>query len=159
MNLRQGRVFNMQIIKLATIITICSIFFAGCNSNQTPPQTTAVDPNLTDANTAMIDEDYWAKENFDLQRVGNVLERSNDPAEFERYLNDDDGINNLDLNGDGYVDYISVDEFEDRDSNSRGLSLFTRFGPDLIQEIATIFLYRDRPDYRERSDLWRQRLL
>jgi hypothetical protein len=44
------------------------------------------------------------------------------------------------------VDYIGVREFDDRDGNSRGLSLFSRFGPDMIQEIAQIFLYRDSPD-------------
>ncbi|PYT01645.1 MAG: hypothetical protein DMF63_02015 [Acidobacteria bacterium] len=92
-------------------------------------------------------EDYWAKDNLDLQRVGDVLQRSESPEQFERYLNEPDGINNLDLNGDGYADYISVEEYEDRDSNSRGLSLFSRFGPDLIQEIATVLLYRDQPNY------------
>ena len=90
------------------------------------------------------EEDYWAKENFDLQRVGHLLERSNSPEEFERYLNDDD-YNNLDLNGDNYADYISVEEFGEGD-NERGLSLFSRFGPDLIQQIATIFFRRDRFD-------------
>jgi len=76
-----------------------------------------------------------------------LLRKSKSPAEFERYLNEDDGINNLDLNGDGYADYISVEEFEDRGDGQRGLSLFSRFGPDLIQNIASIFLYRDEPRY------------
>ena len=122
-----------------------SFITSACNSGQ-QQQATVSDPY---ANNAAIagEEEYWAKENFDLERVGNLLEESDSPEEFERYLNREDGINNLDLNGDNYADYISVDEFEDRDSNSRGLSLFTRFGPDIIQEIARIFFYRDRPDY------------
>lgn len=114
-----------------------------CNSE---PQITTSDPYRTNAPLTEItpgDDEYWAKDNFDLQRVGNLLERSNSPQEFESYLNDDDGLNNLDLNGDGYADYISVDEFEDRGDGERGLSLFSRFGPDLIQEIATIIFYRD----------------
>src|SRR5215216_1370312 len=102
----------MQIIKLAAIVLIGGLFFAACNKDQTP-QTTAVGPYANGANPAMVEDDYWAKDNFDLQRAGNLLERSDDPAEFERYLNEEDGINNLDLNGDGYVDYVSVDEFED----------------------------------------------
>ena len=128
---------------LAVLISV-SLIFTGCNSDE-QPQSTFVDPYGN--NPTLAEEDYWAKENFDLERVGNLLERSNDPQEFERYINQEDGINNLDLNGDGYVDYISVDEFEDRGSNARGLSLFTRFGPDLIQEIATIFFYRDNLEY------------
>src|SRR5207249_8653384 len=42
----------------------------------------------------------------------------------------------------GYADYISVDEYVERDDYERGLSLFCRFGSD-IQEIATIVFYRD----------------
>jgi hypothetical protein len=137
----------MRIIKLSTTILGISLFLLACNQNQ-PQQTATAEPYPNDAalNEA-VDDEYWAKDNLDLERVGNLIERADSPEEFESYLNDDDGINNLDLNGDGYVDYISVDEFEDRDSNTRGLSLFSRFGPDLIQEIATLFLYRDRPDY------------
>ena len=106
----------MRIISgaLSIIITI-SLVFTGCNSGE-QPQATVVEPYGNDA--AFPEDNYWAKENFDLERVGNLLERSDSPEEFERYLNDDDGINNLDLNGDGYVDYISVDEFEDRDSHA-----------------------------------------
>ncbi len=120
-----------------------------CNTTPTE-QTTTIEP-YQDNN--VIDEagsdpnDYWARENFDLQRVGTLLERSDDPGEFETYLNSDDGYNNLDLNGDGYVDYISVAEFNDRDDNERGMTLFSRFGPDLIQEIATIVFRRDSPNY------------
>lgn len=133
----------MLVIKLSATILTISLFLVSCNTDQ-PQQTTTGDPYPNEAPlTDAEQEDYWAKENFDLQRVGSLLERSNSPQEFEAYLNEDDGINNLDLNGDGYVDYISVDEFEDRGDGERGLSLFSRFGPDLIQEIATIIFYRD----------------
>lgn len=116
-----------------------------CNSNQ-PPQTTTINSNQTDAvppNAALDENDYWAKDNLDLPRVGNLLERSDSPQQFESYLNSNDGINNLDLNGDGYADYISVREYQDRNDNERGLSLFTRYGPGLIQEVATIIFQRD----------------
>jgi hypothetical protein len=129
---------------LVAVITT-SLLSSACNSVPEQQQTAVSDPYAN--NAVLPDEDYWAKENFDLEHVGDLLEESDSPEEFERYLNQRDGINNLDLNGDGYADYISVDEFEDRDSNSRGLSLFTRFGPDIIQEVARIFFYRDRPDY------------
>jgi hypothetical protein len=137
----------MRVIKLSATILSISLFLMACNSN--PPQQTATvqpTPNngaLADAAPTPDLNDYWARDNLDLQRVGNVLERSNSPQEFESYLNSPDGINNLDLNGDGYADYISVDEFQDRNDNERGLSLYSRFGPDLVQELAQIIFYRD----------------
>jgi len=135
----------MRIIKLSAAILAIGLFLMACNSDQ-PQQTATVeqypnDPALTQA--APDQNDYWAKDNLDLQRVGNLLERSNSPEEFEAYLNENDGINNLDLNGDGYADYLSVDEYQDRDDNQRGLSIFSRFGPDLIQEIAKVVFFRD----------------
>ena len=139
----------MGIFKSSTAIFIFSLALAACNSElpQEQQQTVAADPYANDSQVS--EEDYWAKENFDLQRAGALLERAESPEEFERYLNDDEyGVNNLDLNGDGYADYISVEEFDDQDDDSRGMSLFARYGPDLIQQIATVFLYRDRPDYR-----------
>ena len=133
-----------KISSFLSIILTVGLVFTGCNSDE-QPEATVINPYGN--SPALVDDNYWAKENFDLERVGNLLERSDSPEAFERYLNQRNGINNLDLNGDGYVDYISVDEFGDYDSNERGLSLFTRFGPDIIQEIATVMFYRDRPDY------------
>ncbi len=88
---------------------------------------------------------YWAKENLDLRAVGELLERAETAEEFE-YLLNNEGVNNLDLNGDGYVDYISVAEYDDRDDNQRGFTLFNRFGANEIQEIASIIFNRDRQD-------------
>ena len=137
----------MRIIKLFSIFLGASLFLASCN--QTPQTaTTPPAPYPNDAPLAEEDQDdYWAKDNLDLQRVGDVFERSESPQQFEEYLNEPDGINNLDLNGDGWVDYVSVREFDDRDTNQRGLSLFSSFGPGLVQEIAQLFLYRDQPNY------------
>jgi hypothetical protein len=125
---------------------------AACNTAE--QQVANADPYANNANSSTIADDLpfdetdpLVKDNFDLQRAGEFLRSSNDPAEFEAYINEPNGINNLDLNGDGYVDYISVEEFDDRGDGQRGLSLFARYGPDLIQNIASIFLYRDEPRY------------
>jgi hypothetical protein len=134
---------TMKIFTLLATVLISSLLLSACNRNQVEQQLPLADPyaQVDPAFGENAADDYWAKDNFDLQRVGHLLERSNSPEEFERYLNDDE-YNNLDLNGDNYADYISVEEFGDSD-NERGLSLFSRFGPDLIQHIATIFLRRD----------------
>ena len=143
----------MKIVKVFTTFLAIGVLLTACNQNQQPTQVANANTNAANANTMLAEDmpydesDPFIKDNFDLQRVGELVERSKSPAELEAYLNDDDGINNLDLNGDGYADYISVAEFDDRGDGQRGLSLFSRFGPDLIQEIATIFFYRDEPRY------------
>ena len=136
----------MKITVFTSIFLLFSLFLAACSTDQTANQQQAANVE-TNANDALAEaepiDEYWAKDNFDLQRVGPLLERSENLEEFEAYLNDEDGINNLDLNGDGYVDYISVDEFEDRTDNERGLSLYTRYDDDVIQELGTVRFYRD----------------
>ena len=137
----------MKIIKLSLMSVAIGLLSMACNQQQ-PQQVATTDPYASNANVltneAFTDDyDYWAKDNLDLQRVGNVLQRSKSPEEFERYLNEPGGINNLDLNGDGYVDYISVDEYPYYDDYGRGMSFYTRYGPDQVQELGTVVFYRD----------------
>lgn len=121
-----------------------------CNSTQSDEiaLTRPVSDTIADNN---LDGDLggeYARENLDLNAVGALLEKADTAENFEYLLNTDNRVNNLDLNGDGYVDYISVAEYEDRDSNQRGFTLFDRFGADDVQEIARIFFDRDRDDNR-----------
>ncbi len=138
--------FTMRSLKLSAAVFFISLFTLACDQQQ-PQQQEVVQTYPDNAQVVAADPDeYWAKDNLDLQRVGYLLERSNSPQEFERYLNSDDGLNNLDLDGDGYADYISVDEFGYRSDRERGMSLYSRFGPETIQEIASIVFYRDNYD-------------
>jgi hypothetical protein len=136
----------MRLVKLFALLCISSILLTGCGDSD-PPEIVGTDigPPINEE-TYENDAGVWAKDNFDLQPIGSVLEESDDIGDFERRLNSDARFNNLDLNGDGNVDYISVREFEDRNDNQRGFSLFSRFDGDAIQEIASIFFDRDRPD-------------
>ena len=141
----------LKILALASVGVII-----GCNSaDRNNVATVNADPYANNSNSDLMlvnetpfdESDPLVKDNFDLQRAGEFLRKSRDPGAFEAYLNERDGVNNLDLNGDGFVDYISVEEFDDRADGQRGLSLFARYGPDLIQNIASIFFYRDEPRY------------
>ncbi len=50
-------------------------------------------------------------DNFSLEGALELFKKSASPEEFERKLNDPDArVNNLDLNGDGYIDYIRVND-------------------------------------------------
>ena len=46
---------------------------------------------------------------FSLEGALELFKKSSSPEEFERMLNDEDSkVNNLDLNGDGDIDYLRV---------------------------------------------------
>jgi len=81
-----------------------------------------------------------AAENLDLKAVGNLVKKAENAEEFEKLINTPE-INNLDLDGDGNVDYIQVKEYGSGDK--RGFSLFTELAPGDIQEIATIDIVKE----------------
>ena len=138
----------MRLIKLFSAIFTISLFLTACGSSQTDETVyTDQNPEIIAENETYPDEtEYVAKENLDLEAVGDLLQRADNAEEFEYLLNNEDGVNNLDLNGDGYTDYISVAEYDDRYDDQRGFTLFDRFGPDEIQEIASIIFDRNRAD-------------
>ncbi|CAN5369729.1 hypothetical protein BH20ACI1_BH20ACI1_15620 [soil metagenome] len=139
----------MRFIKLSLVIITITMFIAACSSSQTDDVSyTNPDQNeIIAENEIVADENpYLASENLDLQRVGSLLEESDNAEDFEYRLNSDNGINNLDLNGDGYADYLSVSEYDNRYDNQRGFTIFDKFGPDEIQEIARIILDRNSYD-------------
>ena len=79
----------------------------------------------------------YAADGLDLQAVGALLKDTKDAESLERKLNDPSvGINNLDLDEDGIVDYLKVTEYGT--DNIRGFSLSTELAPGEVQEVATI---------------------
>lgn len=82
-------------------------------------------------------QQYSGNDQLDLKAVGSLLAKAKDTEDFEKQLNSKEtGINNLDLNGDGKVDYIKVEEFHEGDI--RGLNLTSEPKPGVVKEIATI---------------------
>ncbi len=75
-------------------------------------------------------------ENLNLQALGELVKNSKNAQEIEEKLNVSGSINNLDLNGDGNVDYIKVTEYGD--GNSKGFSFTVDLASNDSQEIATI---------------------
>ena len=91
--------------------------------------------------TQMIDAD----KGLDLRAVGEVLKEAKTAEEFEVALNSSQsGVNNLDLNGDGKVDYIHVTEFGD--DEIKGFSLTTEVVKGDVQEVATIKIQKSGDD-------------
>ena len=134
----------MRVFKLSLLFIFAALFLASCSRVQTPEETYNLPYEAGKAAEGFnFDDEEYVRENLDLQAVGALLERADNAEEFE-YLLNTEGFSNLDLNDDGYADYISVREFGDDYDDERGFSLFSMFGPDLIQEIATIIFDRDQ---------------
>lgn len=138
----------MNFTKLFIPIIAITLLITGCGVDRTGesvyPETDS--ENVADSAVTAEENTFWAKDNLDLQRVGALLEQAESAEEFEYLLNSDESFNNLDLNGDGYVDYISVSEFDEQSDDQRGFTLFNRLGPDEIQEIARIIFERESYD-------------
>jgi hypothetical protein len=79
---------------------------------------------------------------LDLRAVGQLVQDVENPEQLERKLNDPDlGINNLDLNDDGEVDYLRVVSRDDGDTHV--MILQVPLGENDFQDVATIQLDRD----------------
>ncbi len=78
-------------------------------------------------------------DNFSLEGALELFKKSSSPEEFEKLLNSpDEKVNNLDLNGDGYIDYIRVhDRFK---GNVHAFTLQAVIADNQLQDIAVIEL-------------------
>ncbi len=96
-------------------------------------QSAAQDQTVTTTSTP-------AAAGLDLQAVTEIVKQSKNAAEIEQKLNAPGSVNNLDLDGDGNVDYIHVTEYGK--GNMRGFSLTVMDSTGADQEIATIEIER-----------------
>ncbi|MDD3078716.1 MAG: hypothetical protein PHH37_06395 [Paludibacter sp.] len=79
---------------------------------------------------------------LDLKAVASIFGESSDLEDFERRLNDyDNQISNLDLNGDGEIDYLRV--VETSDNNTHLIVIQAVLDVDVYQDVATIVVDRD----------------
>ena len=78
-------------------------------------------------------------DNFSLEGALTLFKKSSSPQEFEKMLNDPQSkVNNLDLNGDGYIDYIRViDRYE---GNVHAFTLQAVVSKKESQDVAVITL-------------------
>ena len=79
-----------------------------------------------------------AAEGLDLKALTLLVKEVKDAAELEKRLNTSGGINNLDLDANGKVDYIKVTEYGT--SDHKGFSFTVEVTPGDVQEVANIEL-------------------
>jgi hypothetical protein len=78
-----------------------------------------------------------AREGLDLATIGSLVETAENAEALEKQLNDPErGIHNLDLDRNGQVDFVKVEEFGAGDS--RGLMLAAHLADGTAEEVATI---------------------
>ena len=79
---------------------------------------------------------------LDLDAVASVFGRSSSLEDFEYRLNDPEAqISNLDINEDGYVDYLRV--IEKAEDDTRLVIIQALLDEDTYQDVATIVIQRD----------------
>ena len=81
-------------------------------------------------------------ENLDLKMVATLFGQAKDLAAFEQMLNTpDSAFSNLDLNGDGDVDYLRV--VETADQNRHLIVIQAVLAKAVYQDVASIFVEKD----------------
>ena len=81
-------------------------------------------------------------EGLDLKVVAKLFAEAKDLEQFEKMLNNpDSAFCNLDLNGDGQVDYLRV--VETGEGNKRLIVLQAILAKDIYQDVASIYVERD----------------
>ena len=76
-------------------------------------------------------------DNFSLEGALALFKKSNSLEEFEKLLNEkSNNVNNLDLNNDGEIDYITIDDIQEGDAHAIVLSTYV--DEKEKQDIATI---------------------
>ena len=84
-------------------------------------------------------------ENLDLKTVATLFGQAKDLEQFEQLLNNpDSAFSNLDLNGDGEVDYLRV--IETADANRHLVVIQAVLAKDIYQDVASIFVEKDEKD-------------
>lgn len=84
-------------------------------------------------------QSYQVSDNLDLEAVAITFGESKNIEDFERRLNDPENrISNLDLNNDGYVDFLRVVEVEEKSTHL--IVIQAVIGRDLYQDVASVIV-------------------
>jgi hypothetical protein len=98
--------------------TIASNSLIGCKSKDETAQNNRQAPPPAE----QVSVSAMVADGFDLSQLPGLVKQAANADELERIVNES-GVNNLDMNKDGNIDYINVEET--RNGNDRGFALFT----------------------------------
>ena len=93
-------------------------------------------------NVAIVTPTTEAGENLDLMAILDIFYESETLEDFEKRINEESSeVNNIDLNGDGEVDYIRVVEYVE--GSTHVIVLEATIGEDQYQDVASIILEKN----------------
>lgn len=124
------RVFLLAVLSLG-------VYFSACTSELSLVSSARADETVTVTATSSD-----ISENLDLKTVATLFGQSKDLEEFEKQLNDPkSALSNLDLNGDGDVDYLRV--VETADGRRHLVVIQAVLAKDIYQDVASIYVEKD----------------
>ncbi|WP_269526065.1 hypothetical protein [Coraliomargarita parva] len=144
------KIQNIVICVFALIVVASMFSNCGSRRHYSNSYTTSTPVRETvETRTIVASQDLVdASEQFDLRVLEQLLQETADAGALEKRLNNNSpALHNLDLDEDGKVDYIQVEEYG-AESN-RGLSLFVELPPlegetaPQVQEIASIDISKE----------------
>ena len=101
---------------------------------------------VAEEGTTIVSQSSEAADGLDLNAVGELFSETENLEAFERAINDpDEGINNLDLDGNGEVDFIRIVEQVEGDTHV--IILQAALGEDDYQDVATIEVEKSGDEY------------
>lgn len=120
---------NESIFKYLAIFFFVIVVWSFCSEDGTSQDGSSFNVNIQTVTPA--------SDGLNLKAVGALLKKAKNAEELEKLLNSPtEGVNNLDLNEDGKVDYINVTEYGSE--KVKGFSLTTQPAAGETQELATI---------------------
>lgn len=123
-------------LKLGVVLLV-ALSLTGCGSCFSRPEPKYVQvPSNGGGNTNVTATSNLAGQNLDLQAVIALVKQAKNGEDLERLLNQPGSVNNLDLDGDGQVDYIRVEEYQG--GNTKNFSLTAQLPSGQVQEVAQI---------------------
>jgi hypothetical protein len=133
----------MKAIKIAVVmILLLNVAYSLHNWLYSESRSTNFDQDLASAEQPMIEAEAEAASGLDLAALTVLVKDVRTGQELERRLNEKDGINNIDLNGDNQVDYLFVGEYGEA-ANKIGYSLTAQPEKGEVQEIADIVVEKN----------------
>src|SRR5262249_8041654 len=127
-------------MKTLTLCLLTAPLLLGCSNQSESKGSESKAPEVKGQQVSAV----MAKDGLDLKAVTALLKTAKSAKELEMELNRPGGVNNLDLDQDGNVDYIHVTEFGKE--NARGFSLTVDMGDGNVQEVAVIRTEREVND-------------
>ena len=125
-----------KLITLIVILIFTTQSYGQSPTNDSLSTDTAYQNYYSNIDTTSLGSD------LSLEAVAELFRTSKDLADFEKKLNDaDEKINNLDLNGDGEVDYLRIVDHQDGDSHI--IVIQAVIGDDVFQDVASIDLVKE----------------